>query len=780
MALAQSILDIFAGRSANTTERQQFGNNLTARLAYDIAASTTTFNIEVVTGAWPTLLDEGEWFYITVSDPIDGRFEVMKVTSVTGDAFLTVDRAQEQTASQAWEAARVEVSARLTAMSLTRMARRDENTFWSKVQKFTLGLVAYDDARFVDRLSFGGDDVTPRLALTKDGATGVAATAAGALKLASPELDINTIGWPANPGLVEGQVLYVDPDTHGITGHPPEWFLGAYTSPPAVVPGGDPLRPGMLYFNLSSLRPKVWTGLSWRDFLSPGPGWLAELVYVPGSPQTTFPLGTADANGESYTMDPATPETVTVHVNGLLKKQDVGFGGDYTVDANANEIVFASTVATSAVVQISLAISPERLSSTGVNTVSLSDITPDGTTKIFTMTRADTMASVIASEPQELEVFVDGVRQRPTVDYTVLDDALIFTVAPRADSIVWGAYFAPFGVDGTPGPAGPGWIAGSGAPDDGTDGSNGDFYFDEATGDVYGPKTGGMWDVAVANLTGPSGVGSAWFTGTGVPSGGLGEDGDFYLDDATGDVYGPKASGAWGSASSNLQGADGTNGAPVAAINSEAGTTYTPALGDEADLIEFTSSSPVLVTLPQDSDVAFAVNTVIYFCQAGTGTVTLSAGSGATVLLPTELTSELREQQSVASAIKVAANTWRLLGDLAPIAGASGSGGVADVIQTASTSFQPTASEAGVLVEFTSGSAVTVTLPEDSAEAINVNTAIYFCQAGAGTVTFQADAGSTVLVATDLDLEIRAQHGIATAVKTAADTWRLFGDLGAT
>ena len=57
--------------------------------------------------------------------------------------------------------------------------------------------------------------------------------------------------------------------------------------------------------------------------------------------------------------------------------------------------------------------------------------------------------------------------------------------------------------------------------------------------------------------------------GTGAPAGGLGEDGDFYIDTAANEIYGPKTSGAWGSATSLVgpqgpAGDDGTDGDPGA------------------------------------------------------------------------------------------------------------------------------------------------------------------------------------------------------------------------
>lgn len=56
------------------------------------------------------------------------------------------------------------------------------------------------------------------------------------------------------------------------------------------------------------------------------------------------------------------------------------------------------------------------------------------------------------------------------------------------------------------------------------------------------------------------GGGSVWRDGTGAPSSGLGVDGDYYLDDATGDVY-LKASGSY-SVVANIKGATGATGPP--------------------------------------------------------------------------------------------------------------------------------------------------------------------------------------------------------------------------
>ncbi|PYF72836.1 collagen-like protein [Pedobacter nutrimenti] len=58
----------------------------------------------------------------------------------------------------------------------------------------------------------------------------------------------------------------------------------------------------------------------------------------------------------------------------------------------------------------------------------------------------------------------------------------------------------------------------------------------------------------------PGPAGSTILNGTGAPASTLGNNGDFYLDVSTANLYGPKTSAGWGS-SLNLKGLNGSNGA---------------------------------------------------------------------------------------------------------------------------------------------------------------------------------------------------------------------------
>jgi hypothetical protein len=118
----------------------------------------------------------------------------------------------------------------------------------------------------------------------------------------------------------------------------------------------------------------------------------------------------------------------------------------------------------------------------------------------------------------------------------------------------------PQGPEGPVGPAGEdGSVihAGTGAPSADT-GVNGDYYLNQDTGELYGPKNDDGWGTPIS-LQGPAGEdgqdgadgqdgkdGSQIHSGTGSPDASLGVVGDYYLDKDSFDLYGPKTDSGWG------------------------------------------------------------------------------------------------------------------------------------------------------------------------------------------------------------------------------------------
>lgn len=137
----------------------------------------------------------------------------------------------------------------------------------------------------------------------------------------------------------------------------------------------------------------------------------------------------------------------------------------------------------------------------------------------------------------------------------------------------------PEGPQGAPGDDGADGVdgltvrSGAGTPSVGL-GVNGDWYINTSAFTIYGPKAAGVWGspTSIVGPTGSTGAtgstgsagadGKTTLSGAGVPSGGLGVDGDFYYDTTNDNFYGPKTGGAWGSATSIIgpTGATGSTG----------------------------------------------------------------------------------------------------------------------------------------------------------------------------------------------------------------------------
>lgn len=125
------------------------------------------------------------------------------------------------------------------------------------------------------------------------------------------------------------------------------------------------------------------------------------------------------------------------------------------------------------------------------------------------------------------------------------------------------------GEDGEDGADGSAILQGAGAPAAGV-GKDGDIYIDTASRDVY-QKANGAWTV-ITNLSGgPAGPkgdkgdkgddgddGASVRTGAGAPGAALGNEGDVYIDSASGDLY-VKGAGGW-TKTGNLQGPAGEDG----------------------------------------------------------------------------------------------------------------------------------------------------------------------------------------------------------------------------
>lgn len=173
---------------------------------------------------------------------------------------------------------------------------------------------------------------------------------------------------------------------------------------------------------------------------------------------------------------------------------------------------------------------------------------------------------------------------------------------------------------GVTGPTGPGGVdgatihSGPTAPAAGF-GSSGDFWLDTTAGVLYGPKASGSWGLGLplqsgpagptgptsttpgptgstgpaSSVTGPTGPtsttpgptgptgtrGATLLAGNGAPLSTYGANGDWYIDLAAADFYGPKAGGTWGAPTIDLLAITGPTG-PIGAASTVTGPAGSP------------------------------------------------------------------------------------------------------------------------------------------------------------------------------------------------------------
>jgi hypothetical protein len=99
------------------------------------------------------------------------------------------------------------------------------------------------------------------------------------------------------------------------------------------------------------------------------------------------------------------------------------------------------------------------------------------------------------------------------------------------------------------------------------------------------------------------------------------------------------------------------------ALNAQTGTTYTTVLADDGKLVTCDNGSPIALTIPPSSSVNYGIGTQINIMQLGVGVVTITAGVGVT-FQSAGTKVKTNGQYSVATCVKIATDTWVLVGNL--------------------------------------------------------------------------------------------------------------------
>jgi hypothetical protein len=110
--------------------------------------------------------------------------------------------------------------------------------------------------------------------------------------------------------------------------------------------------------------------------------------------------------------------------------------------------------------------------------------------------------------------------------------------------------------------------------------------------------------------------------------------------------------------------------APIVNLTTNAQTaSYTTVLTDASKLVTLSVGSANTVSIPTNASVAYPTGSVINVIQIGAGQTTIQASSSGTTTIQSTgaatAAPKLRAQYSAASCIKVATDTWYVIGDIA-------------------------------------------------------------------------------------------------------------------
>ena len=116
------------------------------------------------------------------------------------------------------------------------------------------------------------------------------------------------------------------------------------------------------------------------------------------------------------------------------------------------------------------------------------------------------------------------------------------------------------------------------------------------------------------------------------------------------------------------QGDAGMNGVAERISIIEYTDSHTLALADAAYDVEMNKGSANTLTIPNNTSVAFAIGTIILVTQTGAGITSITAAASVIINGITAGTGAITGQWKAVVLIKVATNTWRILGAIGTIA----------------------------------------------------------------------------------------------------------------
>ena len=213
-------------------------------------------------------------------------------------------------------------------------------------------------------------------------------------------------------------------------------------------------------------------------------------------------------------------------------------------------------------------------------------------------------------------------------------------------------------------------------------------------------------------------------------------------------------------------------GDDIVILAQDADLTAIAALTSAADKVAYATGAQTWAL----ADFSAAGRALVDDADASAQRTTLGLGNAATLTVDADLATF-----ALPASTTISSYGATLVDDADAAAALTTLGAVAQaqsVNAQTGTTYTLVAGDAGKLVSLSNGSAITLTLPQDSDATIAVGTYVDLYQLGAGQVTVAAGTGAT-LRTSGLTAKARAQYSRLGVQKVSANTWSLFGDLAA-
>lgn len=184
----------------------------------------------------------------------------------------------------------------------------------------------------------------------------------------------------------------------------------------------------------------LWVGgsLGTLKELALAPAGVSSLLYYATAATSSIYTTSTDSRNAFFKLDAAHHQAVDVHVNGLRLAEFKEFKVDFTT----SKIEFLTALKAGDKVQIDVLLAKDQLVTGGISALKLVPFSFDGVTTTYDIQvdNAGVIEQIVVKDALQVELYIDGVRQIPDVDFTVSNAGIHFVDPPPSNSNNWGLY----------------------------------------------------------------------------------------------------------------------------------------------------------------------------------------------------------------------------------------------------------------------------------------------------------------------------------------------------